>query len=148
MKRLLLLLACSVAMFGQDLPTLNSPDYNAAQAKFDPAYWASQPDPVRALQYISDATQRIDTAIVLSRQGYVIDAPIMVTGYSPYAVMWLRVFYGYTWVPSALQQPVCSAPGIQTPYCQQYDPTKPPVGSIKVSLDLRDYPAFDPAFKE
>jgi hypothetical protein len=38
---------------------------------------------------------------------------------------------GYTWVPSALQQPVEVAPGL-TYAGASYDPSKPPAGSIAV----------------
>jgi hypothetical protein len=68
----------------------------------------------------------------------------MLWGWSPFKTMTLRIDYGYTWVPNALQAPVGAAPGLTGPGITPYDPNNPPGGAIKVSLDLKDYPPFDP----
>jgi hypothetical protein len=82
--------------------------------------------------------------IELAIKGFKIDVPIMLWGWDPYKVMKLRIDYGYTWVPNALQPPVGAAPGLTGPGIIPYDPNNPPGGAIKVSLDLKDYPPFDP----
>lgn len=99
---------------------------------FDQAYWASQPAAVQALQNISDPDQRTEMATQLANEGYTIDVPIMVWGWDPAEVTSLRESYGYTWVPSALQNPVELAPGLSNPGMQAYDPNNPPSGSIAV----------------
>jgi hypothetical protein len=60
--------------------------------------------------------------------------------------MKLRIFYGYKWVPNALQPPVQIAPGLTQPgsTLTPYDPNSPPPGAIKVSIDPKDFPPFDP----
>ena len=73
-----------------------------------------------------------------------IDKPIDVDGWDPYQTMRLRILYGFTWTPSILQQPISIAPGLSGPTGTVYDPLHPPAGSIKVSVDPTDYPAFDP----
>lgn len=104
---------------------------NSTQS-FDQAYWASQPAAVQALQNITDPNQRTELATQLANEGYTIDVPIMVWGWDPAQVMSLRESYGYTWVPSALQNSVELAPGISSPGLQPYDPNNPPTGSIAV----------------
>jgi hypothetical protein len=76
--------------------------------------------------------ERSQLAAQLSAQGYSIDVPIMVYGWDPAKITAARESYGYTWVPSAMQNPVAEAPGISTPGGNLYDPNKPPAGSIAV----------------
>ena len=114
------------------------------QTEFDQAYWASQPPEIRALPSIEDQTSRATRAADLASKGFVIDVPIMVWSWDAYLVMKLRSDFGYTWVPAALQTPVTIAPGLGAPGTVPYDPAHPPAGSIKVSLNIADYPPFNP----
>jgi hypothetical protein len=104
----------------------------APKESFDDAYWAAQPPAVQALRNIDDYDQRSQTAAQLAAEGYNIDVPIMVYGWDPAKITAARESYGYTWVPSALQNPVAEAPGISTPGAKAYDPNNPPAGSIAV----------------
>jgi hypothetical protein len=112
------------------------------QLQFDETYWASQPPEVRALPGVADHDQRAARAADLATKGFTIDVPIMVWSWDAYLVMKLRSDFGYTWVPSALQPQVTVAPGLSFPGLVLYDPAHPPPGSIKVSLNLTDYPPF------
>ena len=117
----------------------NIPDIDDNPA-FDQAYWLHQPPEVQGLQI---ATDRAARAQDLASKGFLIDVPIMVWGWDPWKVMKLRVQFGYTWVPSALMQPVQNIPGLPAvPGTTPYDPNNPPVGAIKVSMDIADYPPF------
>jgi len=98
---------------------------------FDDAYWANQPPAVQELRDIQDPTQKAADATELANQGYTIDVPIMVWGWDPQITTELRQSMGYTWVPSALQQPVEVAPGL-TVNGASYNPNGTPVGSIPV----------------
>ncbi len=109
---------------------------------FDSAYWLSQPTEVQSLQNLAAPEA---AAIALAEKGFTIDVPIMVWKWDPWKVMRLRLQYGYTWVPSALQPPVQEAPGVNLPGLVPYDPNNPPAGSIKVSINIADYPPFTPA---
>ena len=104
----------------------------ATPQSFDDAYWAKQPTAVQALRNIDDTAERTQLASQLAGQGYTIDVPIMAWGWDPLIVTSLRQSYGYTWVPSALQNPIESAPGINNPGLTPYDPNNPPAGSIAV----------------
>jgi len=104
----------------------------APQESFDDAYWAAQPSAVQALRNIDDYDQRSQMASQLAAKGYNIDVPIMVYGWDPAKITAARESYGYTWVPSALQNPVAEAPGISTSGTKPYDPNNPPAGSIAV----------------
>jgi len=99
----------------------------------DDIYWSNQPAAVQQLRGIQDMDQRQQLATQLANEGYSIDVPIMVWGWDPAKVTAARESYGYTWVPSALQQPVSAAPGITGGGIIQYDPTQPPSGSIQVA---------------
>lgn len=99
---------------------------------FNDAYWAKQPAAVQQLRSVTDQGQRTLLGTQLASQGYKIDVPIMVWGWDPSQVTSLRQSYGYTWVPSALQNPVGVAPGLSEPGMQSYDPNNPPAGSITV----------------
>lgn len=119
-------------------PTTTSPtatgEQTAAQsqAAFDDAYWAKQPAAVQQLRNIQDPGQKQQVATELAQQGYTIDVPIMVWGWDPQIATQLRQSQGYTWVPSALQQPVEMAPGLTVAGMPSYDPAHPPAGSIQV----------------
>jgi len=99
---------------------------------FNDAYWAKQPAAVQQLRTVNDQGQRTLLATQLATQGFKIDVPIMVWGWDPSQVTSLRQSYGYTWVPSALQNPVAVAPGLSEPGMQPYDPNNSPTGSIAV----------------
>jgi hypothetical protein len=98
---------------------------------FDDAYWAKQPQAVQALRNMDDSGQRSVLAAQLGAAGYKIDVPIMVWGWDPAKVSTLRQGLGYSWVPSAFQNPVAAAPGIND-LATPYDPSNPPSGSIAV----------------
>jgi hypothetical protein len=117
---------------------------DTTQQQFDQAYWASQPPEVQALQGMADPDQRANQAAELATKGFTIDVPIMVWAWDAYLVMTMRAQYGYTWVPSALQPPVSSAPGVAQPGVVAYNALDPPAGSIKVSTNIQDYPPFNP----
>jgi hypothetical protein len=114
------------------------------QLEFDKAYWTSQPPELRALPVVEDFDQRVKRAADLASKGFTVDVPIMVWTWDPYLVMKNRQDYGYTWVPSALQPNISVAPGVNQPGSVPYDPTHPPAGSIRVSLNMADYPPFNP----
>ena len=100
---------------------------------FDDAYWAKQPAAVQALRNVQDPELRASMARDLAAQGYTIDVPIMVWGWDPSIATSLRQSFGYTWVPSGLQNPVQIAPGVAAMGgMQAYDPNHPPAGSIMV----------------
>jgi len=104
----------------------------AAQPEsFDEAYWASQPAAVQQLQNIQNPAERAQVATQLAQEGYSIDVPIMVWGWDPATTTAARESMGYTWVPSAGQQPVGVAPGV-TFAGTAYNPSAPPAGSITV----------------
>jgi hypothetical protein len=111
--------------------TTNSETPPEASMSFDQDYWASQPAAVQQLQNIQNPTQRTQVATQLAQEGYSIDVPIMVWGWDPQLTTQLRQADGYTWVPSAEQQPVEVAPGL-TFEGTSYNPAKPPAGSIAV----------------
>jgi hypothetical protein len=90
-----------------------------------------------------DPTVRYNTAYQLALSGLLIDAPIDAYAGDPYTYMYERIQYGYTWVPSALAAPITLAPGLSYPGIPSYNPNPPyPPGSIKVSINLADYPPF------
>jgi hypothetical protein len=99
---------------------------------FDNAYWAAQPPAVQALRNMDNYDERTQLASQLSAQGYTIDVPIMVYGWDPAKITAARESYGYTWVPSATQNPIAEAPGISTPGTTAYNAKNPPAGSIAV----------------
>jgi hypothetical protein len=102
---------------------------------FDDAYWLHQPKPVRALRrgqagqvQLSEAEQ-LELAHSLMGQGFVIDGPIMLWGWGPYNVMLLRRLYGFASVPALNEDPTGAKTG---------------GGSIRVSIDINDYPPIEP----
>lgn len=98
----------------------------------DDAYWAKQPAAVQQLREIDDKEQRTALAQQLAKQGYNIDVPIMVFGEDAGKITAIRQQYGYTWVPSALQQNIAAAPGLSFGGSTPYDPNHAPPGSIMV----------------
>ena len=105
-----------------------------AQETFDNAYWAQQPAAVQPLRTMQNQEQRTALATQLASEGYSIDVPIMVWGWDPSLVTSMRQADGYTWVPSALQNPMEAAPGFSGPWerSSAYNPNNPPAGSIAV----------------
>jgi hypothetical protein len=103
-----------------------------ASTPADDAYWSKQPAAVQQLRGIEDLDERKQLGEQLASEGYSIDVPIMVWGWDAGKVTAARESYGYTWVPSAMQQPVSAAPGITGAGIVQYDPSHPPSGSIQV----------------
>jgi hypothetical protein len=82
---------------------------------------------------MQDPEQRAAYAHTLASEGYTIDVPIMVWGWDPSIVTSMRQADGYTWVPSATQNPVAVAPGLGAlGNLPAYDPNNPPPGSILV----------------
>jgi hypothetical protein len=98
----------------------------------DNDYWSKQPPAVQALREISDLDERTALGTQLAHDGYTIDVPIMVWGWDAGKTTALRQSNGYSWVPSALQQPVTAAPGVSGGGITPYDPAHPPSGSILV----------------
>jgi len=128
--KFLSLLLLAIAAFAQDVTT--------------DIYWLSKPPQVSALKPLPDnSPERISLAEDLARSGFKVDVPIMVWGWDAYKVMKLRGDLGYTWVPSALMPNITIAPGLMMAGTTPYDPNSPPSGSIKVSVDAKDYPAFE-----
>jgi len=119
----------------------NNPQNNP---QFDAAYILSLPPQIQSLMAMIDETARLAQAQVLAAQGFIIDVPIQVWGWDPWKIMTYRSNFGFTWVPSALQQNVSVAPGVSQPGAAPYNPLAPPFGSIKVSLNIADYPPFTP----
>ena len=112
---------------------------------FNAAYWAAQPLEVRQLADMEPfSSERLAKACELAEK-FPIDGEIMARGMSAWETMKLRRIYGYTWVPSLLQEPIPLAPGLEVPGMRPYDPARPPAGSISVSDDINSYPAFDHA---
>lgn len=118
------------------------------QAELNAAYWANKPPPVRALNLMDPDTPRMDAAYDLVMKGYNIFAEVDADGWDAWTVMSNLSRYGYTWYPNMVQvdrqTKIEIAPGIMVPTIANYDPLHPPPGSIKISLDLSDYPPFDP----
>jgi hypothetical protein len=120
-------------------------DMDNTQSDFDQAYWASQPPEVASAfgpaSTLND-DDRATRAQQLAQQGFTIDIPIMAWKWDPYLVMTMRLNFGYTWVPAALQPPIMVAPGLSFPGEPSYNPNNPPAGSIPVSVNIQDYPPY------
>jgi hypothetical protein len=114
------------------IETAPAPTPASSSKSVNDAYWSKQPAAVQQLRNIQDQGQRSLLGTQLASQGYSIDVPIMLWGWDAGITTQLRQSYGYTWVPSALQQPVAEAPGIYNPGLTPYDPVHPPAGSIAV----------------
>lgn len=121
-----------------------------SSSEFNPAYWLSKPTELRVfdVNVTPDEESRVLRAQELLFKGFQIDVPIDIWGFDPFKTMLLRQQFGYTWVPAAgqpnLSQMGVAAPGLSSPGLGVYDPAHPPGGAIKVSIDLADYPPFDP----
>ena len=100
------------------------------------AYWAAQPEEVRALRNIPELGQRSVLAQDLADKGYSIDRAIMVWGWDPMKTMTVRKMYGYTWVPSYNQPMPFAPPGLALTGQTPYDGANPPPGSIAVNTDF------------
>jgi hypothetical protein len=121
------------AQTSTDSLTNTAPAPLDAQQIFDNNYWAQQPAAVQPLRTMQNQEQRAALATQLANEGYSIDVPIMVWGWDPATVTSMRQTEGYTWVPSALQNPVENAPGLPSMgTLAAYDPNNPPAGSIAV----------------
>ena len=103
-----------------------------ASTPADDAYWSAQPAAVQQLRGIDNLDERKQLGEQLANEGYTIDVPIMVWGWDAGKVTAARQSYGYTWVPSALQQQVSAAPGVRGGGIIPYNSTNPPSGSIRV----------------
>lgn len=112
-------------------------------ATFNPIYWASKsPEVAKAFDVNGagqDQSAREAAAADLIRRGVIIDREIMIWGQDPFKIMSMRAFYGYTWVPNAVQPASWASVG-----GAPYDPKNPLPGSIRVSVDIADYPPFVP----
>lgn len=108
-------------------------------------YWNSKDPKVQALRN-TPFEQRETLASQLSADGFIIDRPIMLWGWSAVQVMAYRAQLGYTWCPNAYQPNLIDP--LQTgvvPIGQTAtDMTKPWPNSIKVSVDASDYPPAIP----
>jgi len=142
--------AASESWAGTSVPTVSAPASAAVSASvtasnmpapsaatdpqlaFDNSYWAQQPAAVQPLRTMP-SEERAAYAHQLASEGYTIDVPIMVWGWDPSLVTSMRQADGYTWVPSAMQNPVEVAPGLGAiANLTPYDPNSPPPGSITV----------------
>lgn len=113
-------------------PAVSEAPVENAQQAFDHAYWANQPAAVQALR-TADPSERSTMAAQLASEGYKIDVPIMVWGWDPSIVTSMRQAEGYTWVPSALQNPVEMLPGLPSMGgLAAYNSSNPPANSILV----------------
>lgn len=115
------------------------------QAEFSNIYWAAQPPAVAALNAMATRDERMNAAVPLVlAKTTPIDQAIMIDGTDPYNTMLVRQSYGFTWVPALGQPNIAMMPGCEAPGSgwEPYDPSNPPKGSIKVSVDPADYPAF------
>ena len=98
-------------------------------------YWASK-DP-RILQNYGNSD--ISSWMALAKLGLWIDNEIMAQNQDPPTIMALRIQYGYTWVPNALQPPILVPPLESFPGEPSYDPTAL-AGHIHTSVDKNAYP--------
>lgn len=110
---------------------------------FNQIYWASKAPDVQKAFDVNGAGQdqaaREVAAADLIRRGFTIDREIMIWGQDPFKIMSLRLFYGFTWVPNAVQPATWASVGGAA-----YDPKLFPPGCIKVSANADDYPPFTP----
>lgn len=111
--------------------TVPSHDFYASDP-IDDLYWGKQPPAVQQLRGINDYDQRQALGSKLASQGYQIDVPIMVWGWDAGKTTDLRKAFGYTWVPTALRQPIAAAAGSSGAGMTPYDPAHPPTGSMAV----------------
>jgi hypothetical protein len=112
-------------------------------AEFLKIYVASKHPDLRALWTIESQEARVAAARPLESR-FLMSEEIDVQGWDPFTVESLWIRYGYTWVPSSLQNPIVEAPGLNDQHDPPYDPNNPPPGSVKVSIDPKDYLPFGP----
>lgn len=108
------------------------PDYKN-NPEFNEAYWFSLPKPIREFRTTMDMGARSALMEKLAADGFahLLDVPIHLWQLDPYTTMLHRMYYGFQWVRSAfMPNTVEPGPGV--------------FGSIKVSSNIADYPAFDP----
>jgi len=74
--------------------------------------------------------------------GFPIDYAIQMLGWDPQMVMQVRQNDQYAWVPAYGQPNINIAPGLSMPGVPSNYTIVPPPGSIKVSLDPKDYSPF------
>ena len=111
------------------------------QKQFNDAYIASKPLEVQALFSMGSDEARAAKGQELAYK-YLLCKRIDINNGDPWTVMLTWLDLGYTWMPSALQDPLTVAPGLNDQHDPPYDPLNPRPGSIKVSIDLDDYPPF------
>ncbi len=116
------------------------------QQKFDAAYFAAQPPSVQAVMKMpvgnsAELTAREQAAVAAAQKGALIDGEIVGWGFDAFQTMLKYQSYGYTWINNILQ-PAPLPPGLSFPGFPAYDSNNPPAGSIKVSLNLADYPPY------
>lgn len=112
------------------------PEEPAGSSTEQDAYWALQPPEVQVLRTIPDFREREQVAWQLARQGFSVDADIMVYHQDPYMTMKIREGEGYTWVPAWGQGGIPVAPGLSFPGLPSYNVLNPPPGSIRVSYEF------------
>lgn len=110
----------------------------ATQKAFDGAYWLSFPKPIRdTFNPLTNPNEPFDNlkdkALAFSQQGFKIDVYIMLMRMDPYIIMRQRQDLGFSSVPAVGEMPVTLPPSLG-------GPTN--AGSIKVSVNLADYPAY------
>ncbi len=115
---------------------------NVTQSVFDPAYWSHFPAEIQALRTDTNAFLDAQKLSANPTLAVLLDKPIMVDHDDPWLTMYLRIQFGYTWIPNATQPNIVAGPGISFPGFPLYDPKNPPAGSIKVSLSLADFPSL------
>lgn len=120
------------------------PEYST-NSKFNKAYWLSQPPEIRAMASLSDREKRAAEAWTLAMDGKIIDGALHVDLFDPWYTMLVRQYLGLKWVPSYLQPPFTVAQHVAAdwPSIGKYAQDTQPLGSIKVSTNIEDYPPFD-----
>lgn len=103
------------------------------------AYWASKHPLVQKLYGVTDRGPWM--ALAESHKGIWIDDEIMVQNMDPPTVMAMRLQYGYTWVPNALQPGIPVPPFLSFPGEPSYDP-KDTAGHIIVTVNIGAYPPW------
>lgn len=135
LTRVLLVLALCATVFAADVPIDGRDQFNAA-------YWLAQPAAVRALKDLPAGGARVQAALDLAKAGYAVDVMIEAYGFEPWGTMASRKLQGFAWAPAILQDYQLTQYAIAPWYTSPDTPM--PKGAIKTSLDLADYPAFDP----
>jgi len=113
------------------------------QEKFNEAYWLSFQPEVRVLQQIAGGDpKRQQLALELAQSAtHKIDCAIHYFGLDPFLTMKQRLYYGYKWTPNIMQPaPIWDTNG----WTSMMDLALMPAGAIKNSIDLADWPAYNP----